>query len=126
MVYYVVFLQLPLLLVIPVVVTVVRIAVVFVLPFVFVAVVAPWSEYQRTGLKIMLMPNAQFGQEIVTMFSNDECEEAESCEVSNLLHGEMILAFVLRNDKNNTCNSGMFTWNLSTKSMTFCISHPGP
>ena len=62
MVYYVgflfpLFLQLPLLLVIPVVVTVVRITVVFVVPFVFVAVVAPWSEYQRTGLKIMLMDN---------------------------------------------------------------------
>ena len=51
----IVFAALPLLLVIPVVVTVVRIAVVFVLPFVFVAVVAPWSEYQRAGLKIMLM-----------------------------------------------------------------------
>ena len=50
-------LQLPLLLVIPVEVTVVGIAVVFVVPFVFVAVVAPWSEYQRAGLKIMLMPN---------------------------------------------------------------------
>ena len=43
--------------------------------------------------------------------------------MSNLLHGEMISAFVLSNDKNNTCNSGMFTWNLSTKSMTFSNSH---
>ena len=46
------FAALPLLLVIPVVVTVVRITVVFVVPFV---VAAPWSEYQRAGLKIMLM-----------------------------------------------------------------------
>ena len=60
MVYYVgflfpLFLQLPLLLVIPVVVTVVRITVVVVVPFVFVAVVAPWSEYQRAGLEVRLM-----------------------------------------------------------------------
>ena len=45
-------LQLPMLLPIPVIVSVVRITVVFV-PFVFVAVVASWSEYQRAGLKIM-------------------------------------------------------------------------
>ena len=44
---------LPLLFMIPVVVTIVGITVVFVVPFVFVAsIAAPWSEYQRAGLKI--------------------------------------------------------------------------
>ena len=43
---------------IPVVVTIVGITVVFVVPFVFVATIAaPWSEYQRASLEMIVVYN---------------------------------------------------------------------